>query len=50
MQDLARVEKVNVKFGNEIKTLFLNISDRTSKSLKAIGMIDLFKEETVLAV
>ena len=48
LQDLSRVERVEVKFGNEIKTLYLNLSEKNSKSLKAIGMMDLFKEETRL--
>jgi hypothetical protein len=38
------------KFGNEIRTLFLNISAHTSKILNDIGMIGLFKEETKLAM
>jgi transposase len=50
LQDLSRVEKADVKFGNEIRTLFLNISAHTSKILKDIGMIGLFKEETKLAM
>ena len=50
LQALSRVQRVDVKFGNEIKTLYLNLSGQTSKSLKAIGMIGLFKEETRLAM
>jgi transposase len=50
LQDLSRVEKVDVRFGNEIKTLYLNLSEKTSKSLKSIGMGELFKEETRLDV
>lgn len=45
-QNLDRVEKVNFRFGNEIKTLYLNLSEKTSKSLRSIGMMELFKEET----
>ena len=48
LQDLSRVERVDVRFGNEIKTLYLNLSEKTSKSLKSIGLRDLFKEETRL--
>jgi len=50
LQDLSRVERVEVKFGNEIKTIYLNLSEKNSKSLKAIGMMELFKEETRLDV
>ena len=50
LQDLSRVERVEVRFGNEIKTLYLNLSEKTSKSLKSIGLRDLFKEETRLDV
>jgi len=50
LQDLSRVERVDVRFGNEIKTLYLNLSEKTSKSLKSIGLRDLFKEETRLDV
>jgi len=50
LQDLSRVERVDVRFSNEIKTLYLNLSEKTSKSLKSIGLRDLFKEETRLDV
>jgi len=50
LQDLSRVERVEVKFGNEIKTIYLNLSEKNSKFLKAIGMMELFKEETRLDV
>lgn len=50
LQDLSRVERVDVRFGNEIKTLYLNLSEKTSKSLKSIGLRDLFKEEIRLDV
>jgi transposase len=48
LQDLSRVERVDVRFGKEVKTLYLNLSEKNSKLLKAIGMIELFKEETRL--
>lgn len=48
LQELSRVERIDVRFGNEVKLVYLNLSGKTSKSLKAIGMIDLFKEETRL--
>ena len=50
LQDLSRVERVEVKFGNEVKTLYLNLSEKNAKSLKAIGMMELFKEERRLEV
>jgi hypothetical protein len=49
-QDLSRVERVEAKFGNEVKTLYLNLSKKKSKSLKAIGMMGLFKEDIRLEV
>ena len=50
LQDLSRVERVEVKFGNEVKTLYLNLSEKNSKSIKSIGMMGLFKEETRLEI
>jgi transposase len=48
LQALARVERVEVTFGNEIKTLYLNVTKAITDSLKEIGMNDLLKEETRL--
>jgi transposase len=49
LKELAVVQKVDIRFGNEIKTMYLNLADSASASLKAIGMTGLFKEETRLA-
>ena len=38
-----------VTFGNEIKTLYLNVTKAITDTLKEIGMKDLLKEETRLA-
>jgi hypothetical protein len=45
LQDLSRVEKVEVKFGNEVKTWYLNLTQDMVSTLKTIGKKDLFKEE-----
>jgi len=44
LQDLSRVEKVEVKFGHEIKTWYLNLTQEMNSTLKGIGKKDLFKE------
>ena len=49
LQALARVERVELTFGNEIKTLYLNVTKAITDTLKEIGMNDLLKEETRLA-
>jgi transposase len=49
LQALGRVERVEVTFGNEIKTLYLNVTKAITDSLKEIDMNDLLKEETRLA-
>jgi hypothetical protein len=48
LRDLAAVQRVDVRLGNEVKTWYLNLTESTSASLKAIGMMTLFKEETRL--
>lgn len=48
LQALARVERVEVTFGNEIKTLYLNVTKAITDSLKEIEMTELLKEETRL--
>jgi len=48
LQALARVERVDVTFGNEIKTLYLNVTKEITDVLKEIGLNDLLKEETRL--
>ena len=49
LQGLGRVERVEVKFGNEIRTWYLNVTKAIADSLREIGMKDLLKEETRLA-
>jgi len=39
---------VEVTFGNEIKTLYLNVTKAITDSLKEIEMTELLKEETRL--
>jgi len=48
LQALARVERVEVTFGNEIKTLYLNVTKAITDTLREIGLRDLLKEETRL--
>ena len=50
LRELARVERADVKFGKEVKTLYLNVSNSTRDMLKKIGMKDLLKEEIRLEV
>lgn len=40
LQGLGRVERVEVKFGNEIRTWYLNVTKAISDSLREIGMKD----------
>ncbi|MDF0591482.1 hypothetical protein P0O15_09955, partial [Methanotrichaceae archaeon Mx] len=44
LQDLSRVNEVEVKFGHEIKTWYLNLTQKMSSTLKDIGKKELFKE------
>jgi len=48
LQALARVERVEVTFGNETKTWYLNVTKAITDSLKEIDRSDLLKEETRL--
>jgi transposase len=45
---LGRVERMEVTFGNETKTWYLNVTKEITDTLKEIGMNDLLKEETRL--
>lgn len=45
LQELKRVERTEMGFGNEIKTLYLNDTKSIKDKLKKIGMFDLLKEE-----
>jgi len=44
LQELSRVNKVEVKFGHEIKTWYLNLTQEMNSTLKDIGKKELFKE------
>jgi transposase len=45
LRDLGRVERVDVGFGKEVKTWYLNVTKSTKEILKKIRMKDLLKEE-----
>lgn len=47
---LSRVERTEVKFGKEIKTLYLNLTNNLQETLQALGLTELFKEETKIAM
>jgi len=49
LQALGRVERVELTFGNEIKTLYLNVTKAITDTLREIGMKEILKEETRLA-
>jgi transposase len=49
LRDLAMIQRVEVRFGNEVKTWYLNMTDSVSATLKQVGMSALFKEETRIA-
>jgi len=49
LRDLAMVQRAEVRFRNEVKTWYFNMTDSVSATLKKIGMSGLFKEETRLA-
>lgn len=48
LRELGRVERVEVGFGKEVRTWYLNMTKSVEKTLKKIGMKDLLKEETLL--
>jgi len=50
LKDIERVERTEVKFGNEKKILYLNMTKKIKDTLKALGMKNLFKEEILLDV
>jgi len=47
---LSRVERTEVKFGKEIKTMFLNLTNNLQETLQALKLTELFKEETKIAM
>ena len=44
IQDLERVERVEVKLGHQVKNWHLNLTGMSDKTLEMIGFKDLFKE------
>ena len=50
LRSLGRVERVDVKFGKEVKTYYLNQTNKLKDVLKKIGMKDLLVEEIRLAL
>ncbi|MCK4733081.1 MAG: hypothetical protein KAT65_11555 [Methanophagales archaeon] len=44
----GRVERVEVTFGNEIRTWYLNVTKEITDTLKELGAKELLKEETRL--
>ncbi len=50
LRDLSRVERVEVGFGKEVKTWYLNTTKKSNDMLKKIGFENLLKEETILKV
>jgi len=46
LDELGRVERMKVKLGRQVKTWYLNIPQKTEKTLKEIEMGDLFVETT----
>jgi len=45
---VCSLERVEVTFGNETKTRYLNVTKEITDSLKEIEMKELLKEETCL--
>jgi len=50
LRDLGHVERVDVGFGKEVKTWYLNVPKSVKVMLRKIGMKDLLKEEIRLEV
>ncbi|MHB8352773.1 MAG: IS1634 family transposase [Thermoplasmata archaeon] len=48
LEDLGRVERVEVRLGNEAKTWYLNVTDRIGDGLRRLHMRELLKEEVKL--
>lgn len=46
LSELERVERVQVKLGHQVKTWYLNLQKKTSKTLDEMGIEDLFIEKT----
>jgi hypothetical protein len=50
LRGLARVEKIEVRFGNEVRTWYLNVTERLAEDLKTLGLSDMLEEETRLVL
>jgi len=50
LRDLSRVERVEIKFGKEVKACYLNVTKDVGDMLKKIGMKNLLIEERRLAM
>jgi transposase len=48
LRGLGRVERADVKFGNEVKTMYLNVTKEIRDTLKGLGTENLLEEETRL--
>jgi len=48
LRELSRVERTELEFGNEVKTMYLNVPKPAEDMLKKIDLKDLLKEETRL--
>ena len=46
LAELERVERVRIKLGHQVKIWYLNVPKKTEKTLKELGLGDLFKETT----
>ncbi|EQD50688.1 transposase [mine drainage metagenome] len=49
LEDLGRVERVEVRLGHEAKTWYLNVTDRVTEGLRRLGRKDLLKEDIRVA-
>jgi len=50
IQDLERVERVEVKLGHQVKNWHLNLTGMSVKTLEMIGFKGLFKETVVVDI
>ena len=48
LEDLARIERVEVRLGNEAKMWYLNVTDRVGDGLRRLHLRNLLKEEVGL--
>jgi hypothetical protein len=45
LKKMSRVERTEVKIGDEIKTIFLNLTPELQETLKLIGLLHLFQQD-----